>query len=100
MILTITQKWSAALAAPPSIHKFGLISGVCHFGGNIIHTFATASLSAVVSWPLGITSGLWTQGWGLVYGEFRGSPRRSYVALFLAIALYLIGTYLIANATA
>jgi len=39
-------------------------------------------------------------GLGLVYGEFRGSLRRAYVALFLAIALYLIGTYLIANATA
>ena len=46
--------------------------------------------------PLGITAGLWTQMWGLVYGEFRGSPRKAYVALAGGIILYIIGAYLIA----
>ena len=95
-LLTLHKQWGIVFHAPMSIHKFGIISGLCHYGGNIIHTFATASLSSVVSWPLGITAGLWTQLWGLVYGELRGAPRKAYVALFLGIALYLLGAYVIA----
>ncbi len=94
--LTRCRQWGLVFKAPMSIHKFGMISGLFHYGGNIIHTFATAFLSSAVSWPLGITSGLWTQLWGLVYGEFRGAPRRAYAALFSGIGLYLIGAYLIA----
>jgi len=44
-----------------------------------------------------VSSGLWTQLWGLAYGEFKGSPRRAYVALFFAIVLYLIGVAIIAG---
>jgi hypothetical protein len=95
-LLTLHKQWKIVFHASLSIHKFGIISGLFHYGGNIIHTFATASLSSVVSWPLGITAGLWTQLWGLVYGELRGAPRRAYLALFLGIALYLLGAYVIA----
>lgn len=94
--LTINKQWGVVLRAPFSIHKFGIISGLAHYGGNIIHTFATAFLSSAVSWPLGVTSGLWTQIWGLVYGEFRGASRRIYMTLFAGILLYLIGAYIIA----
>jgi len=96
LLLTINKQWSIIFHAPMSVHKFGIISGLFHYGGNIIHTFATASLSSVVSWPLGITASLWTQLWGLVYGELRGAPCRAYLALFLSIAFYLLGTYVIA----
>lgn len=94
--LTIKKQWPIVLKAPFSIHKFGILSGLAHYGGNIIHTFATTSLSSAVSWPLGVTSGLWTQMWGLVYGEFRGSPKKVYVALAAGIVLYLVGAYIIA----
>ena len=96
LLLTINKQWGIVFHAPLSIHKFGIISGLFHYGGNIIHTFATASLSSVVSWPLGITGGLWTQLWGLAYGELRGAPRSAYVALFIGIVLYLCGAYVIA----
>lgn len=90
-ILTYKKQWSRVLHAPFSIHRWGIISGLAHYGGNIIHTYATAFLSSAITWPLSITMGLWTQMWGLVFGEFKGSPRKAYAFLFLAIALYIIG---------
>jgi hypothetical protein len=96
LLLSVRKQWRVVFCAPLSIHKFGILSGLAHYGGNIIHALATVSLSSVISWPLGVTMGLWTQFWGLVYGEFRGAPRRVYVVLFLGIALYLSGALIIA----
>lgn len=95
--LTVRKQWHVFWTNGFYIHKFGILSGLAHYGGNIIHTFATRNLSSVVSWPLGITAGLWTQMWGLVYGEFKGSPRRTYVYLFSGILCYLIGAFVISN---
>jgi hypothetical protein len=95
--LTIRKQWKIVFHAPFSIHKFGILSGLAHYGGNIIHTFGTAYLSSAVSWPLGVTSTLWTQIWGLVYGEFRGASRKIYITLFSGILFYLIGAYIIAS---
>jgi hypothetical protein len=94
--LTLKKQWHLVWNAGFKIHRWGIISGLAHYGGNIIHTFATAFLSSVVSWPLGVTSGLWTQAWGLIYGEFKGSSRRTYIALFTGLGLYLVGAYIIA----
>jgi hypothetical protein len=91
------KQWNLVFQAPFEIHKFGVISGVFHYGGNIIHTYSTAFLSSAVSWPLSITAGLWTQLWGFVYGEFNDSPRSVYIALFTGIGLYLLGAYTIAS---
>jgi hypothetical protein len=96
LVLTLQHQWSTAIHAPFSIHKFGILSGLAHYGGNIIHTFATVVLSSVVSWPLGVTMGLWTQFWGLVYGEFKGSPRKVYITFFSGIGLYLAGASILA----
>lgn len=96
--LTIRKQWNCIWHAPWEIHRWGIMSGLFHYGGNIIHTFATAFLSSVVSWPLGVTSNLWTQVWGLIYGEFRGFPKRVYVALFAGFAFYLLGAFVIAIA--
>lgn len=95
--LTIKKQWHVLFTAGINIHKFGILSGLAHYGGNIIHTFATRNLSSVVSWPLGITSGLWTQMWGLIYGEFKGSPKITYVYLVSGIICYLIGAFVISN---
>jgi glucose uptake protein GlcU len=95
--ITLTRKkqWGVFREVGLNIHKWGLISSVAHYGGNIIHTFATRNLSAAVSWPLGVTSGLWTQIWGLVYGEFKGSPRLGYLLLFGGFLSYVIGVVFI-----
>ena len=44
-----------------------------------------------------MTLGLWTQMWGLAYGEFEGSPRQVYVLLFAGMSCYVIGASLVAN---
>jgi glucose uptake protein GlcU len=95
LLLTLRSQWGSILRAPFAIHQFGILSGLFHYGGNIIHTFGTTALSPVISWPLGVTMGLWTQFWGLVYGEFKGASRRTYAALFAGIVLYLVGAYLV-----
>jgi hypothetical protein len=97
IVLTTTGQWRRVLVAPASIHKWGVGSGLFHYGGNILHTFATAQLSSAVTWPLGVSGGFWTQLWGLLYGELEGAPRRAYVALFSALFLYVLGVYLIAT---
>jgi hypothetical protein len=97
--LTRRHQWSRIRHAGFKIHRFGIGSGLFHYGGNIIHTFATAFLSAALAWPLGITSGLWTLVWGLVYGEFKGAPGRAYLALFAALGLYVAGAYIVASAS-
>ncbi|HEY61914.1 MAG TPA: hypothetical protein G4N95_04615 [Anaerolineae bacterium] len=95
--LTLQRKWGVFLTHGFKTHFLGMISGFAHYGGNIIHTFATRNLSAVVAWPLGITGGLWTQLWGLYYGEFKGSPKIAYVLLFSGLLCYLIGVFVISN---
>lgn len=95
LLLTIRKQWPLVMRAGLKLHKFGILAGLAHYGGNIIHTFSTASLSAVISWPLGMTAGLWTQLWGLIYGEFKGAPRKSYVALTAAVICYFIGAYIV-----
>lgn len=96
-VLTWRKQWNLIVSAPLSIHKFGILSGLFHYGGNIIHTYASAFLSTVVTFPLGLTSGLWTQFWGIFYGEYKGSPQRVYIYLAIGIGLYLIGAYIIAR---
>ncbi len=96
-ILTIKKQWRVVFSAPFSIHKFGIISGLFHYGGNIIHTFASAFLSTVIAFPLGLSSNLITQLWGIVYGEFKGSPRQAYYYLGGSLALYVLGAYIIAQ---
>jgi glucose uptake protein GlcU len=95
LLLTIRKQWPLVLHAGFKLHKLGILAGLFHYGGNIIHTFSTASLSTVIAWPLGMTAGLWTQLWGLVYGEFKGAPRKSYFALVAAVLCYFAGAYIV-----
>jgi hypothetical protein len=97
VILTLHKQWGRMVHAPFSIQRWGILSGLFHYGGNLIHTAATIQLSSVISWPLGVTMGLWTQAWGLIYGEFKGAPKRVYVSLFTGIGLYLLGAYVVAS---
>ena len=95
--LTIKNQWKLIWSTRFQTHLLGILSGLAHYGGNIIHTFATRNLSSVVSWPLGFTAGLWTQMWGLVYGEFKGSPARGYWLLGIGVGCYILGAMIISN---
>ena len=94
-VLTKRRQWHTIWQAPFRIHKWSLFSGFCHYGGNIIHSFATRGLSAAISYPLGLTCGLWTQLWGLWYGEFKGAPISAYIYQFASFACYVAGAYCI-----
>lgn len=93
--LARNKKWCCILQAPFRIHRWGLLSGLFHYGGNIIHAFAAGTLSTAVAFPLGLTAGLWTQLWGIRYGEFKGAPRTAYILQAGSFACYIIGAYLI-----
>jgi drug/metabolite transporter (DMT)-like permease len=95
--LTIKKQWHVFLEHGFKKHKLGIFSGLAHYGGNIIHTYATRNLSAVVSWPLGLSGGLWTQFWGLVYGEFKSTPKIGYILLILGFLSYIIGVYIMSS---
>ena len=94
-MLTRRRQWHVIWQTPFKIHKWSLFSGLCHYGGNIIHSFATKGLSTAVAYPLGLTCGLWTQLWGLWYGEFKGAPISAYVYQFASFACYVAGAYCI-----
>lgn len=93
--LTRHRQWHCVLSAPFRVHRWGIGSGVFHYGGNIIHGVASSVLTASVAWPLGLSSAFWTQLWGLLHGEFKGSSAKAYIALSAALLLYCIGVSVI-----
>lgn len=95
--LTRKKAWQMVRLVKPKLYVMITISAVVHYAGNILHAFATRVLSAVVSWPLGITCGLWTQIWGLAYGEFKGAPPKAYRLLAAGVVCYLLGSAVISN---
>lgn len=83
------------LHAPWKVRIFGLISAFAHYGGNIIHSFATPVVSLAISWPLGQTYNMWSYVWGLVYGEYKGASRKVRLTLGLGIGSYISGILLL-----
>ena len=90
-ILTLRRQWLFLLHVRWKTHRYSLIAAGAHYGGNIINIFATGTLTAAVSWPLGTTSQLWTYVWGLALGEFKGAPRKSHMLIASGAALYIAG---------
>ncbi len=77
------------------IHLLSVLAALFHYGGNMLHCLSTGLLSSVVSWPLGLTSGLWTQLGGFILGEFKKAKKSSYVFWALSIIFYIIGARII-----
>ncbi len=90
-ILTARRQWPIFIRAKWKMQRYAVIAAGGHYGGNIINAFATGTLTAAVSWPLGTTSQLWTYVWGLATGEFKGAPRKSYLLIATGALLYLAG---------
>ena len=96
-LMTKKRAWSMVKLVKPRLYGMITLASVVHYSGNIMHAYATRALSAVVSWPLGITSSLWTQIWGLVYGEFKNAPAKAYRLLVAGVACYLLGSAVISQ---
>lgn len=97
-IFTRNKQWKQVLCIGSSKKPIlmGAISAFCHYGGNLISIYAMPVLSATLSFLFGRTSNVWTYLWGLFYGEFKGSKRRTMAVLFSGILLYIAGTLLLA----
>jgi hypothetical protein len=96
-LMTKKKAWPMIKVVKPRLYGLITLASVVHYSGNILHAYATRALSAVVSWPLGITSSLWTQMWGLAYGEFKNAPRKAYRLLVAGVICYLLGSAVIAH---
>ena len=96
-LISKRKEWSQVKTLRPRLIILISVASWVHYGGNVLHAYATRQLSSVLSWPLGMTSGLWTQLWGLAYGEFKGSPRKAYWFLAASVLAYLAGAFIISN---
>lgn len=81
------------------IKYFGMavLSGVAHYGGNIMHALAAPTVGLAISWPLSQTMAFWGIFWGLIHGEFKGASRKVYLLIFSAIGLFVIGIYILSR---
>lgn len=96
-LISKRKEWGLVKILKPKLLMLISIASITHYGGNVLHAYATRQLSSVLSWPLGMTSGLWTQIWGLAYGEFNGAPRKAYWFLAASALAYLAGAFIISN---
>ena len=85
---------SIFLHPPKRILGMAAISSVGHYGGNVVNAVVSPSLSVAISWPMSNSFSMWSYGWGLVYREYRGARKRTYIVLFSGILLSVIGLIL------
>lgn len=78
-------------------NTLGVLSGLAHYGGNILNIIATPALSAPISFLLGKTADFWTYSWGLAYGEFGGAKLQTKLILYSGFGLYIIGIFVLVS---
>lgn len=77
---------------------YACLSGVFHYGGNLIHTIAIPVLSMAIAWPLGNLSSVWQYLWGLVQGEFKGVKKATYIMLLAGVGGYILALIILTAA--
>lgn len=95
--ITRNKEWQKVLH-PGSKKPFvlGIVSGLCHYGGNILSIISAPVLSPAISFLFGRTANMWTYFWGVAYGEFSGAKKRTITVLVLGILAYVLGIVLLA----
>lgn len=89
--LTRNRQWKETFAwANRKYIGYACLSGVFHYGGNMIHTIAIPVLSMAVAWPLGNLASVWQYLWGVVQGEFKGVKRATRIVLACGILGYVL----------
>lgn len=74
------------------------LSAIGHYGGNVINAIVSPSLSVAISWPMSNSFSMWSYSWGLLYGEYRGARKQTYITLTSGIVLSVIGLLLFSAA--
>ena len=72
-----------------------IISAFCHFGGNLLHAVASPVVSVVIATGIGYSNGIWSYLWGMIYGEFSGSRKKTLFVLGSGMALYIAGVVIL-----
>lgn len=67
------------------------VSSVCHYGGNLIYTICTPVLSHAIAWPLGTSYNFWSYIWGIAYGEYNKTSKKTKLVLAMTIMGFVAG---------
>lgn len=78
--------------------SYACISGLFHYGGNMIHTIAIPALSMVIAWPLGNLASFWQYLWGVAQGEYKGAARTARVIFAAGAACYILALVILTAA--
>ena len=71
------------------------IAAFCHFGGNVLHAIFAPVVSVAIATVIGNSYHCWSYIWGLIYGEFKGTSKKTYAILFGGILLFVAGVILL-----
>ena len=74
---------------------FASIAACCHFGGNVLHAIFAPVVSVAIATVIGNSYHCWSYIWGLIYGEFKGTSKKTYVILFGGMLLFVAGVVLL-----
>lgn len=99
LILLCWEKESVAeiMAMIPLGKLFVLaaIAAFCHFGGNVLHAIFAPVVSVAIATVIGNSYHCWSYIWGLIYGEFKGTRKKTYGILFGGMLLFVAGVILL-----
>ena len=73
------------------------ISAVCHFGGNVLQSIFSPVISVPIATPMGTAYNVGSYFWGVLYGEFKGSSKRTYGVLILGVLFFIGGVLLLTS---
>ncbi len=71
------------------------IAAFCHFGGNVLHAIFAPVVSVAIATVIGNSYHCWSYIWGLIYGEFKGTSKKTYGILFGGMLLFVAGVILL-----
>lgn len=99
VILLCREKESAAnvMACIPfgKLLVLASVAAFCHFGGNVLHAVFAPVVSVAIATVIGNSYHCWSYIWGLLYGEFKGTGKKTKGILFGGILLFVSGVILL-----
>ncbi|MEH7236420.1 hypothetical protein [Bacillus sp. JJ1562] len=96
LVTTRNKEWKEVLNLKKALPiLMGSLSGICHYGGNILSIFTAPILSVPVTFLLGQTSHMWTYLWGIIFKEYNGTKISTKLTLGAGIFVYVIGIFLL-----
>jgi len=100
--LTVNKTWGKFMEGPVLKNWFlGALMGLLWFGGNILYgiggTLVPGSTGAVIGWPIFMVGMvLCANVTGVMYGEWKGTSKKTMQLLVTGLVLLLIATIVIA----